>query len=98
MKLSELDEFDGAKYLKSAETICQYLSEAFATGDPRLMVAALRNVVQAAGAPLVAERADVELAVLEQALNDDGVAGLEVVVEFLKMLGLRLQVIPQRRE
>lgn len=98
MKLSELDEFDGAKHLKSDETICEYLNGVFAADDPRLFVAALRNVVRATGTPVVAERAGVELDMIEKALAGGDVPTLNVIVEFLRTLGLRIQVIPKRPE
>ncbi|OMZ89825.1 hypothetical protein AQ932_06050 [Burkholderia pseudomallei] len=39
MKISELAEFDGSKYLKDEETIRHYLAQAFEDGNPRLIQA-----------------------------------------------------------
>lgn len=96
MKLSELKEFDAAKYLKDEETVCRYLSEAFSDGDPQLMLAALRNVLRAASVATVAERAGVDVDAIEKALSRDGAAGLEAVNELLRVLGLRLQVVARQ--
>ncbi|MCS6474110.1 putative addiction module antidote protein, partial [Burkholderia thailandensis] len=49
MKISELAEFDGSKYLKDEETIRHYLAQAFEDGNPRLIQAALGNVAKARG-------------------------------------------------
>lgn len=57
MKISELVEFDGSKYLKDEETIRHYLAQAFEDGDPRLIQAALGNVAKARGMTAVRRKA-----------------------------------------
>ncbi|CAJ3606622.1 DNA binding protein [Burkholderia pseudomallei] len=60
MKISELAEFDGSKYLKDEETIRHYLAQAFEDGNPRLIQAALGNVAKARGMTALARESGVK--------------------------------------
>lgn len=60
MKISELAEFDGSKYLKDEEAIRHYLAQAFEDGDPRLIQAALGNVAKARGMTALARESGVK--------------------------------------
>ena len=94
MKLSELKEFDGSKYLKDEETIRHYLAQAFEDGDPRLIQAALGNVAKARGMSALARDSGVKREALYRALSDGGNAEFATIMKVVRALGLDLTIAP----
>ena len=94
MKLSELKEFDGSKYLKDEETIRHYLAQAFEDGDPRLIQAALGNVAKARGMSALARDSGVKREALYRALSDSGNAEFATIMKVVRALGLHLTIAP----
>ncbi|MCA8198903.1 addiction module antidote protein [Burkholderia vietnamiensis] len=94
MKLSELAEFDGSKYLKDEETIRLYLAQAFEDGDPRLIQAALGNVAKARGMTALARESGVKREALYRALSEGGNAEFATIMKVVGALGLHLTVAP----
>jgi probable addiction module antidote protein len=94
MKLSELKEFDGSKYLKDEQTIRLYLAAAFEDGDPRLIQAALGNVAKARGMSALARDSGVKREALYRALSDGGNAEFATIMKVVHALGLHLTIAP----
>ncbi|MGS0891243.1 addiction module antidote protein [Burkholderia stagnalis] len=94
MKISELVEFDGSKYLKDEETIRHYLAQAFEDGDPRLIQAALGNVAKARGMTALARESGVKREALYRALSEGGNAEFATIMKVVGALGLHLTVAP----
>ncbi|TKC83474.1 putative addiction module antidote protein [Trinickia terrae] len=92
MKLSELKEYDGSKYLKDEETIRHYLAEAFEDGDPRLIQAALGTVAKARGMSALARDSGVKREALYRALSDGGNAEFATIMKVMRALGLHLTI------
>ncbi|AOI80382.1 addiction module antidote protein [Burkholderia sp. NRF60-BP8] len=94
MKISELAEFDGAKYLKDEEAIRHYLAQAFEDGDPRLIQVALGNVAKARGMTALARESGVKREALYRALSEGGNAEFATIMKVVAALGLHLTVAP----
>ncbi|GAA5245608.1 hypothetical protein BMMON3_04270 [Burkholderia mallei] len=94
MKISELAEFDGSKYLKDEETIRHYLAQAFEDGNPRLIQAALGNVAKARGMTALARESGVKREALYRALSEGGNAEFATIMKVVGALGLHLTVAP----
>ncbi|WP_153075795.1 addiction module antidote protein [Paraburkholderia bonniea] len=92
MKLSELKEYDGSKYLKDEETIRCYLAGAFEDGDPRLIQAALGTVAKARGMSALARDSGVKREALYRALSDGGNAEFATIMKVMLALGLHLTI------
>ncbi|RKU01838.1 putative addiction module antidote protein [Burkholderia sp. Nafp2/4-1b] len=92
MKISELSEFDGSKYLKNDETIRQYLAQAFEDGDPRLIQVALGNVAKARGMSALARESGVKREALYRALSEGGNAEFATIMKVVGALGLHLTI------
>jgi probable addiction module antidote protein len=92
MKISELTEFDGSKYLKDEETVRHYLAQAFEEGDPRLIQAALGNVAKARGMTALARESGVKREALYRALSEGGNAEFATVMKVVRALGLHLTI------
>ncbi|KWZ38283.1 DNA-binding protein [Burkholderia savannae] len=94
MKISELAEFDGSKYLKDEETIRHYLAQAFEDGNPQLIQAALGNVAKARGMTALARESGVKREALYRALSEGGNAEFATIMKVVGALGLHLTVAP----
>ncbi|KVH09056.1 MULTISPECIES: addiction module antidote protein [Burkholderia] len=94
MKISELAEFDGSKYLKDEEAIRHYLAQAFEDGDPGLIQAALGNVAKARGMTALARESGVKREALYRALSEGGNAEFATIMKVVAALGLHLTVAP----
>ncbi|KVT43100.1 addiction module antidote protein [Burkholderia ubonensis] len=94
MKISELSEFDGSKYLKDEDAIRHYLAQAFADGDSRLIQAALGNVAKARGMSALARDSGLKREALYRALSEGGNAEFATIMKVVSALGLRLTIAP----
>ncbi|WP_027811545.1 addiction module antidote protein [Burkholderia cenocepacia] len=94
MKISELAEFDGSKYLKDDEAIRHYLAQAFEDGEPRLIQAALGNVAKVRGMTALARESGVKREALYRALSEGGNAEFATIMKVVAALGLHLTVAP----
>ncbi|SDV47032.1 addiction module antidote protein [Chitinasiproducens palmae] len=94
MKVSELAEFDGSKYLCDEETIRQYLAQAFEHGEPRLIQAALGNVAKARGMTALARESGVKREALYRALSESGNAEFGTIMKVIAALGMHLTIAP----
>jgi probable addiction module antidote protein len=90
IRVSDLPEFDAAKYLDSDEAIAAYLTAAIEAGEPGLLAAALGDVVRARGMTQLA--ADSAMACASLLREPD--PSFATIVRVCGALGLRLMVKP----
>jgi probable addiction module antidote protein len=88
--MSELKEFDAAKYLKDDEIIHHFLADAFREGDPRTIQAALGTVARARGITNLANDCGIGREDLYRALDKDSAPELATVLNIIETLCLRL--------
>ncbi|OBZ93176.1 addiction module antitoxin [Pararhizobium polonicum] len=86
--------FDAAQYLDTAESQAELLSDAFETGDPAYITAALGVVARARGMTQVAKDAGVTREALYKALSAEGDPKLSTLLGVVKALGVSLTVTP----
>ena len=82
--------WDAADYLKTQEDIVAYLEAVLEDGDPRLIAAALADVVRSKGFTKIATEAGLEGQNLSRALSPDGNTSLATVLKVIQALDLRL--------
>jgi probable addiction module antidote protein len=93
-----ISKFDTADYLDSPETIAEYLSEAFETGDPEYIAVALGNIARAKGMTAVAKEAELSRENLYRALSENGRPELGTVMKVLDVLGVQLMARPRNNK
>lgn len=91
---AELTPFDPARYLDTPQGRRELVVDAFATGDRKYVLNALRIAVRAIGASEVARRTGLSRATLYDAFSDGGNPTLATLEAVLGLLGLTLSVIP----
>ncbi len=84
--------WDAADYLKTDESIAEYLEAALADGDPALIAAALGDIARAKGMTQVARDAGLGRESLYKALSADGNPEFATVLKVIHALGLKLKV------
>ena len=87
----ETSPFDAADHLHSPQAQQELLDDAFATGDPAYVAAALGTVARARGMSQVARDAGVTREALYKALSSDGDPRLSTLIGVVKALGLTLK-------
>jgi probable addiction module antidote protein len=87
--------FDVADYLDSPEMIAAYLSEALASGDIALIMAAIGDVARAKGMAAVARDTGLAREHLYKALSSEGRPEFATVVKSLDALGIQLRATPK---
>ena len=90
IKLSDLSEFDPAKYLDDDEAVAEYISLAIEDGDQRLLAAALGDVARARGMTQVAQAAGLTREALYKALRPDAHPRFDTIYRVCKALGVSL--------
>ena len=85
-----LTDFDAAEYLDSPEATIEYLNQAFATGEPALINAAIGDVARARGMSNVAKTAKLGRQSLYKALDKGGNPSVDTLVRVMSALGLKL--------
>jgi probable addiction module antidote protein len=89
-KAPKLTEFDVAEYLDSPEVAIEYLNQAFATGEPGLITAAIGDVARARGMSGIAKTAKLGRQSLYKALDKGGNPSVDTLVRVMSALGLKL--------
>jgi probable addiction module antidote protein len=92
---NKVPQFDAAEYLDSPETIANYLTEAFETGDDEFIAQAIGTVARAQGMSSVARDAGVSRENLYRALNSGGKPEFSTVMKVLGALGVQLIAKPK---
>jgi probable addiction module antidote protein len=82
--------FDAARYLESAESQAQLLSDALASGDAGYIAAALGVIARAKGMTQVAKDAGVTREALYKALSAEGDPKLSTLLGVMKALNFEL--------
>jgi probable addiction module antidote protein len=93
--MSKAQRFDAAEYLDSPQTIADYLTEAFETGDSEFIAEAIGTVARAVGMSSVAEIAGLSRENLYRALDSSGHPEFETVMKVLNALGVQLSAKPK---
>lgn len=88
----ELKPFDPAEYLDDDESIRAFLSEAFASGDPKHIASALAVAVRANGLTGFARQTGIQREQLYQALSDNGNPTMQTLLPVMSALGLKLDI------
>eukprot|EP01132_Coremiostelium_polycephalum_P008711 gene8711-10709_t len=87
--------FDPARYLDTAESQAELLSDAFETGDASYIADALGIVARAKGMTQIAREAGVTREALYKTLSAKGDPKLTTLLGVLKALGVQLAVTPK---
>lgn len=89
--------WDPTEHLDTPERIAGYLDAALEQGDPELVTAALGDIARAKGMSKVAEAAGLGRESLYKSLSRDGNPELATVLRVVNALGLRLRVLPEKK-
>ena len=90
IKVSELPEFDPAKYLDSEEAIAAYLTDIMEANDASLLAAALGDIARARGMTEIAKSAGMTREALYKALRPDSAPRFDTINRVCESLGVRL--------
>lgn len=86
-------QYKTSDYLATAEDVAFYIDVALEEDDPKLLLAALRDVVDSQGGmAMIAERTGLNRESLYKALSETGNPKLSTLFEIIKSLGLHLSV------
>ena len=88
-------EFRVEDHLETPGAVAAYLDEAFATGDPAFIMAAMTDVLKCRPVSEIAEKAKVNRVSLHKALAERRDARISTMASLLDVLGCRLSVQPK---
>jgi probable addiction module antidote protein len=94
IKISELQEFDAAKYLNSKKDIAAYLSVVLEDNDPALFAAALGDIARARGMTQIARDSGITREALYKALRPGSEPRFETIQKVCGALGIKLVAQP----
>lgn len=97
IKVSELLEFDPARYLRSEADVAAYLESILEENDPALLAAALGDIARARGMTQIAQDAGLTREALYKALRPGAKPRFDTIARVCTALGLRLTVEPAER-
>lgn len=89
-KVTELPEFDAARYLDSEEAIAAYLTDILSANDPALLAAALADIARARGMSEIAKASGLSREALYKALRPDSQPRFDTISRVCAALGVRL--------
>lgn len=95
--MQKASTFDAADYLDSPEAIADYLSEAFESGDDKLIARALGAVARAKGMTEVANDTGLSRESLYRSLSEQGRPELATAMKVLDSLDMQLFVRPKEK-
>lgn len=93
--MAKTSSFDAAAYLDSPNAIAGYLSEAFETGDEKLIARALGTVARAKGMTEVAHDTGLSRESLYRSLSEQGRPELATAIKVLDSFDMQLTVKPK---
>ena len=96
--MAKASHFDAADYLDSPDMIADYLSEAFETGDEKLIAQALGTVARAKGMADVAQKTGLSRESLYRSLSEQGHPALATTMKVLDSFDMQLVVKPKESE
>lgn len=88
-------KFDAAEYLDSPKMIAAYLNEVFATGDEKLIAAALNDVARAKGVSGIAKAAGINRTSLYLSFSGKRKPEFSTVQKVLDAMDMTLAVKPK---
>ncbi len=96
IKVTELPEFDAARYLDNDEATAAYLTDILETNDPALLASALGDIARARGMSEIAKASGLTREALYKALRPDAQPRFDTINRVCAALGIRLvaQVTP----
>lgn len=89
-----IERFDAADYLDSAEARADFLAVVLGEGDPAEIRRALNTVARSLGMSAVAEEAGLGRESLYKALGDTGNPEFGTILKLMKAFGLKLSALP----
>ena len=92
VKVSELTEFDMARYLDSNEAITEYLNQVINDGDDAELASALGNIARAKGMAEIAKSTGLTREALYKALRPNTKPRFDTVAKVIHALGMKLSV------
>lgn len=95
--MAKASPFDAAEYLDTPESIADYLSEAFESGDEKLIARALGTVARAKGMTEVANDTGLSRESLYRSLSEQGRPELATAIKVLDSFDMQLIVRPKEK-
>lgn len=92
--IKDLKSYDPANYLKSEESIANFLNDFFEEGDPALIAQALGIAARARGMTEIANKSGITREALYRALRADSQPRLETIIKVMNAFGIRLVAQP----
>lgn len=86
-------------HLRDPQVASEYINEAFETGDQAVILMAIRNIVEAqeGGFASVAERASLGRESMYKMLSESGNPKLSSMSALFHSIGLKFQVVPEKK-
>ena len=94
--MAKASQFDAADYLDSPGAIADYLSEAFDSGDEKLVARAFDTVAQAKGMTEVANETGLSRESLYRSLSEQGRPELATALKVLDSFDMQVVVRPKK--
>ncbi len=94
IKVNQLQEFDGAKYLDNDLAIAAYLTDILDANDAGLLAAALGDIARARGMSDIAKAAGITREALYKALRPGSAPRFDTINRVCTALGVRLIAQP----
>jgi probable addiction module antidote protein len=92
IKVSELTEFDIARYLKSKRAMVEYLNQVIADGDVAELASALGHIARAKGMAEVSKSSGITREALYKALKPNTKPRFDTVSKVINALGMKISV------
>lgn len=87
----KLTDLDISEYLDTEESIASYLNSIIDTGDPQLLLSAIRDVAKARGMSKIAVDSGLGRESLYKTLKPEAKPRFETILKVLKSLGVKIQ-------
>lgn len=91
-KVSNLPEFDAARYLEDETAVAAYLTDILEANDPALLAAALGDIARARGMSEIAKASGITREALYKALRSDAQPRFDTISRVCAALGVKLVV------
>lgn len=92
IKVSELVEFDIARYLKSKRAMTEYLNQVIADGDVAELAAALGHIARAKGMAEISKSTGITREALYKALKPNTKPRFDTVSKVINALGMKITI------
>ena len=92
IKVSDLVEFDIARYLKSKRAMTEYLNQVIADGDDAELAAALGHIARAKGMAEISKSTGIAREALYKALKPNTKPRFDTVSKVINALGMKITI------